>query len=121
MGSDFKDHALGSLGGSAVERLPSAQGVILGSRDRVLHRAPCREPASPSASLCVSHEQVNKIFFLIKINKIWRDECTVTKVLPVTGTGHPGSQETCRPRTTQDGPLQREKADSDSVPPLTFP
>uniref|UniRef100_A0A8C0KH11 Uncharacterized protein n=1 Tax=Canis lupus dingo TaxID=286419 RepID=A0A8C0KH11_CANLU len=41
---------------------PSAQGVILGTRDQVPHRAPCMEPASPSASvsaslpLCVSHE-----------------------------------------------------------------
>ena len=42
----------GRLGGSVVERLPSAQGVILGSRDRVLHQVPCRAPASPSA--CVS-------------------------------------------------------------------
>ena len=40
------------LGGLVVERLPSAQGVILESRDRVPHRAPCVEPASPSA--CVS-------------------------------------------------------------------
>ena len=48
-----------------VERLPSAQGVIPRSWDRVPCRAPCREPASPSAcvsaSLCVSHEQINKI------------------------------------------------------------
>ena len=40
---------------------PSAQGVILETQDRVLHRAPCMEPASPpssyvSASLCASHE-----------------------------------------------------------------
>ena len=39
-------------GGSAVERLPLAQGVTLESWDRVPHRAPCMEPASPSA--CVS-------------------------------------------------------------------
>ncbi|CAD7681054.1 unnamed protein product [Nyctereutes procyonoides] len=32
--------------------LPSAQGLILETRDRVPHRAPCMEPASPSA--CVS-------------------------------------------------------------------
>ena len=49
----------GSLGGSAVEHLPSAQGVILGSRDRAPHRAPCREPALPlpvslPLSLCLS-------------------------------------------------------------------
>ena len=39
---------------------PSAQGVILEIQDRILRRAPCMEPASPSAcvsaSLCVSHE-----------------------------------------------------------------
>ena len=55
-----KKKDLGHLGGSVVERLPSAQGVIPGSWDRVPHRAPCKEPASPSAcvsaSLCVSHE-----------------------------------------------------------------
>ena len=38
--------------GSAVGRLPLAEGVIPGSWDRIPHRAPCREPASPSA--CVS-------------------------------------------------------------------
>ena len=41
---------------------PSAQGVILEARDRVPRGAPCVEPASPSArvclsvSLCVPHE-----------------------------------------------------------------
>ena len=48
----------GCLGGSAVENLPLTQVMILESWDRVLHRAPCEEPASPSAyvsaSLCVS-------------------------------------------------------------------
>ena len=48
-------------------RLPLAQGVTLGSWDRVLHRAPCLEPASPSAcvsaSLCVSlMNKINKSF-----------------------------------------------------------
>ena len=45
----------GCVGGSAVESLPSAQGVILETRDRAPHRAPCVEPASPSAcfSLCL--------------------------------------------------------------------
>ena len=42
---------LGRLGGSAVELLPLAQGVILGTWDEDPHQAP-REPASPSA--CVS-------------------------------------------------------------------
>ena len=43
---------LGHLGGSVVEHLPLAQVVVPGSWDRVPHRAPCMEPASPSA--CVS-------------------------------------------------------------------
>ena len=46
-----------NLGGSVVECLPLAWVVILGSWDRVLNRAPHREPISPSvcvsASLCV--------------------------------------------------------------------
>ena len=45
---------VGHLGGSVVEHLPSAQGVIPESRDGAPHQAPCEEPASPS--LCVSHE-----------------------------------------------------------------
>ena len=56
----------GCLGGSTVERLPSAQGMIPGSWDQVLHQAwaPHGEPASPyvSAPLSVSHKQINKIF-----------------------------------------------------------
>ena len=44
--------SLGRLGGSEVEHVPSAQGIILETRDRVPRRAPCTEPASPSA--CVS-------------------------------------------------------------------
>ena len=56
-----KKNALGHLGGSVVEDLPLAQVVILGSWDQVLHQAPCRETAPPSACvsaslLCVSHE-----------------------------------------------------------------
>ena len=54
------------LGGTwvaqSVKQLPSTQVMIPGSWDRVLHWAPCREPASPSAyvsaSLCVSHEEI---------------------------------------------------------------
>ena len=50
----------GCLGGMAVEHLPSAQSMILGSWDPVPYRVPCMEPASPSAyvsaPLCVSHE-----------------------------------------------------------------
>ena len=50
---------LGRLNGSVVEHLPSAQGMVLGSWNRVLHRGPCMEPASPpsacgSAPLSVS-------------------------------------------------------------------
>ena len=40
---------MGHLGGSVVERLPLAQGMILETQDRVPHSAPCMEPASPSA------------------------------------------------------------------------
>ena len=43
---------LGHLDGSAVECLPSTQGVIPESRDRVPHQAPFMEPVSLSA--CVS-------------------------------------------------------------------
>ena len=42
---DLEEH----LCGSVVERLPSAQGMTLGSWDQVLHQVPCGEPASPSA------------------------------------------------------------------------
>ena len=46
----------GSLGGSVVEHLPSAQGVIPQFWDRVPHWAPWVDPASPSAyvSACLS-------------------------------------------------------------------
>ena len=44
------------LDGSMVEYLPLAQGVILGSPDQVLHRAPCEESASPSDCVSASHE-----------------------------------------------------------------
>ena len=53
-----KKSPFGRLGGSVVEHLPLAQILILGFWDRLLHRAPCVEPASPSACvsapLCVS-------------------------------------------------------------------
>ena len=49
---------LGCLGGSVVECLPLAQGVILELWNQVPHRAPCKEPASSSAyvsaTLCIS-------------------------------------------------------------------
>ena len=57
--SNQKSKEGGHLGGSVSESLPLAQVMIPGSWDRVQHRAPCGEPASPSAgvsaSLCVSH------------------------------------------------------------------
>ena len=43
---------MGSLGGAAVWCLPLAQGAILETWDQIPRRAPCMEPASPSA--CVS-------------------------------------------------------------------
>ena len=43
----------GHLGDSAVERLPSAQGMIQ-VQERVPHQAPCEEPASVSAYVSAS-------------------------------------------------------------------
>ena len=48
---DLNNRHSGSLGGSVIEHLPSAQ-VVLDSQDPGPHRAPCRETASPST--CVS-------------------------------------------------------------------
>ena len=42
------------MGGSEVERLSSAQGLIPLSRDGVPHGAPCRKPASSSAYISAS-------------------------------------------------------------------
>ena len=59
---DKLQYIQGRLGGSAVERLPSAQGVIPGSWDQVLHQALGMGPASLSLCLClclslyISHE-----------------------------------------------------------------
>ena len=44
----------GNLGGSVVERLPLAQGVIPEFRDGLPYRAPCEKPASPSAYVSAS-------------------------------------------------------------------
>ena len=44
-----KEYIQGPKGGSVVERLPLAQGVILGSWDQVSY-----QPASPSAYVAVS-------------------------------------------------------------------
>ena len=48
----MKRPLVGCRAGSVVELRSSAQGVIPESQDRVPHRAPCMEPAAPSA--CVS-------------------------------------------------------------------
>ena len=45
---------MGCLGGSVVEHLPSALGVILGSQNRVPHQALYMEPATPSAYVSAS-------------------------------------------------------------------
>ena len=55
----FSGVFLGGLGGSVVERLPSAQVMTPGSRDRVLHWAPAGSlllplPLSLPLSLCLS-------------------------------------------------------------------
>ena len=42
------------VAGSVVERLPSAQGVVSESQDRIPHRAPLEKPASPSAYVSAS-------------------------------------------------------------------
>ena len=57
----FKVVKCGDTCGPEVEQLPPAQGMTLGSWDRVPHWVPCMETSSPSAcvlclSLCVSHE-----------------------------------------------------------------
>ena len=78
----FESKHRGTSGGSVVEHLPSAQGVNLGSQDPVPHRPPLGEPASPSAyvsasaSLCISHEKIHKIFKSQKerTNPVRRDE-----------------------------------------------
>ena len=55
-----EDSSQGTPGDSVAECPPSTQGVTPGSQDRVLRRAPCMGPASPSAcasaplSLCLS-------------------------------------------------------------------
>ena len=49
-----KHPQLEDLGGSGVEHLPLAQGVIPGSWDRVLPQAPSGEHAYPSAYISAS-------------------------------------------------------------------
>ena len=56
----IENNSLGQPGWLRGLVLPSAQGMILETQDRVPCQASCMEPASPSAcvsaSLCVSHE-----------------------------------------------------------------
>ena len=57
--SDKKNYKTGQPWWCSGLAPPAAPGVILETQDRVPHRAPCLEPASPSAyisaflSLCV--------------------------------------------------------------------
>ena len=54
----------GRPGGSAVERLPLAQGVILETWDRVLHQAPCMGlllSLPLILCVCVSHEEIKSL------------------------------------------------------------
>ena len=51
---DKESDKQGRLGGSVVEHLPLAQGMIPGSRDGVLHQVPHWEPASSSAYVSIS-------------------------------------------------------------------
>ena len=54
----LRRHYEGHLDGLVVEHLPLAQVMILGSWDRVLHQAPCKEllplPMSLPVSQCLS-------------------------------------------------------------------
>ena len=52
--ASFTCEVEGCLGGSVVERLSSAQGMIPGSWDRVPHQVHVREPASLPMSLPLS-------------------------------------------------------------------
>ena len=81
---------MGCLGGSVVERLPLAQGVIPGFWDRVLPLAPCREPAFPSAcvsaSLCLSW--INKILkkkFLLTDEKYSVENVVSNSIITLSG------------------------------------
>ena len=64
LGHFMPANLLGCLGGSVVEHLSSAQGVIPGPGDQVPHQAPSKEAASPStyvsASVCVCLSWINK-------------------------------------------------------------
>ena len=87
--------------------------AILGSWNQVLHEAPCREPASPpsayvSASLCVSHEYMNKIFFFKKCFEKCREPYRHKFLFSVVSS----NKECCR------GPRQMGESESSSHPAL---
>ena len=50
----FKANMAGQPGWLSGLAPPLAQGMILETRDQAPHQAPCMEPASPSACLCLS-------------------------------------------------------------------
>ena len=58
----LEGQTLGHLGGSVVERLPLAQGMILEPQDKVPHRAPARSLLFllPVLSLPLSLSLMNK-------------------------------------------------------------
>ena len=67
----FKSLGAGHLGGSVVECLPPAQGMVPESQDRVPGLSPTWSSPQGACfslslclclSLCVSHEKINKIF-----------------------------------------------------------
>ena len=80
--SSLKTDLVRLLGGSVVERLPSAQGVTRGSWSRISSRAPCREPASPSAwvSASLSGSLMNKSI-KSKKNKVLFDSTSISKLI----------------------------------------
>ena len=51
---DKEEMQRGAWVAQSVKHLPSSQVMISGSWDRVLHQAPCVEPASPSAYVSAS-------------------------------------------------------------------
>ena len=60
MGGVYSTLGEGHLGGSVVEHLPSAQGMILESWDQVPHQDPHTEPASCSAYVSAILSLMNK-------------------------------------------------------------
>ena len=89
--------------------LPSAQGVILETRDRVPHQAPCVEPASPSASVSafLSVSLIKKILkkkiFTVacKILRGLGPACFFSLFLPCSGCPVISSSSELSPHPTQ--------------------